>query len=123
MTMNGAVLPVLAMYVVAAQEGGVAPAALQGTIQNDILKVGGGVGLCGSGGVRSSGGMTRSRAGVSCLAAQLAHAALRRLRASMHTPTIHHWFPLLSTHASHHPGVHGAQHLHLPAPPLHAHHR
>ncbi len=38
MTMNGAVLPVLALYVVAAEEQGVAPAQLQGTIQNDILK-------------------------------------------------------------------------------------
>ena len=38
MTMNGAVLPVMAMYVVAAEEQGVAPAALAGTIQNDILK-------------------------------------------------------------------------------------
>ncbi len=38
MTMNGAVLPVLAMYVVAAEEQGVAPARLTGTIQNDILK-------------------------------------------------------------------------------------
>ncbi|MES2887879.1 MAG: methylmalonyl-CoA mutase family protein, partial [Pseudomonadota bacterium] len=38
MTMNGAVLPVLAAYVVAAQEQGVAPALLSGTIQNDILK-------------------------------------------------------------------------------------
>ncbi len=38
MTMNGAVLPVLALYVVAAEEQGVAPAALSGTIQNDILK-------------------------------------------------------------------------------------
>ncbi len=38
MTMNGAVLPVLALYVVAAEEQGVQPAALQGTIQNDILK-------------------------------------------------------------------------------------
>ena len=37
MTMNGAVLPILAMYVVAAEEQGVAPAALAGTIQNDIL--------------------------------------------------------------------------------------
>ncbi len=36
--MNGAVLPVLAMYVVAAEEQGVKPAALAGTIQNDILK-------------------------------------------------------------------------------------
>ena len=38
MTMNGAVLPVLAFYVVAAEEQGVAPAQLAGTIQNDILK-------------------------------------------------------------------------------------
>src|SRR3954451_3209966 len=38
MTMNGAVLPVLALYVVAAQEQGVPMAALSGTIQNDILK-------------------------------------------------------------------------------------
>ena len=38
MTMNGAVLPVLALYVVAAEEQGVAPEKLQGTIQNDILK-------------------------------------------------------------------------------------
>jgi methylmalonyl-CoA mutase len=38
MTMNGAVLPVLAGYVVAAEEQGVAPAQLSGTIQNDILK-------------------------------------------------------------------------------------
>ncbi len=38
MTMNGAVLPVLALYVVAAEEQGVAPARLSGTIQNDILK-------------------------------------------------------------------------------------
>jgi methylmalonyl-CoA mutase len=38
MTMNGAVLPVLALYIVAAQERGVAPAQLTGTIQNDILK-------------------------------------------------------------------------------------
>ncbi|MDX2131338.1 MAG: methylmalonyl-CoA mutase [Planctomycetota bacterium] len=38
MTMNGAVLPVLAMYVVAAEEQGVSPARLAGTIQNDILK-------------------------------------------------------------------------------------
>ena len=38
MTMNGAVLPVLAGYIVAAEEQGVAPAALAGTIQNDILK-------------------------------------------------------------------------------------
>ena len=38
MTMNGAVLPVLAMYVVAAEEQGVPPAALSGTLQNDILK-------------------------------------------------------------------------------------
>ncbi|MBL0927287.1 MAG: methylmalonyl-CoA mutase [Phycisphaerales bacterium] len=38
MTMNGAVLPVLAMYIVAAEEQGVKPAQLAGTIQNDILK-------------------------------------------------------------------------------------
>ncbi|RLV49999.1 methylmalonyl-CoA mutase [Nocardioides mangrovicus] len=38
MTMNGAVLPVLALYVVAAEEQGVKPAQLTGTIQNDILK-------------------------------------------------------------------------------------
>jgi methylmalonyl-CoA mutase len=38
MTMNGAVLPILALYIVAAEEQGVAHAALQGTIQNDILK-------------------------------------------------------------------------------------
>ena len=38
MTMNGAVLPVLAGYIVAAEEQGVAPARLAGTIQNDILK-------------------------------------------------------------------------------------
>ncbi|WP_425556751.1 methylmalonyl-CoA mutase [Dactylosporangium darangshiense] len=38
MTMNGAVLPVLALYIVAAQEQGVAPEQLSGTIQNDILK-------------------------------------------------------------------------------------
>jgi methylmalonyl-CoA mutase len=38
MTMNGAVLPVLAAYVVAAEEQGVTPEKLSGTIQNDILK-------------------------------------------------------------------------------------
>src|SRR5579872_4738327 len=38
MTMNGAVLPVLALYIVAAEEQGVAPEKLSGTIQNDILK-------------------------------------------------------------------------------------
>jgi methylmalonyl-CoA mutase len=38
MTMNGAVLPILALYIVAAEEQGVAHAALSGTIQNDILK-------------------------------------------------------------------------------------
>jgi methylmalonyl-CoA mutase len=38
MTMNGAVLPVLALYVVAAEEQGVSPDQLTGTIQNDILK-------------------------------------------------------------------------------------
>ena len=36
--MNGAVLPVLALYIVAAQEQGVPPEKLSGTIQNDILK-------------------------------------------------------------------------------------
>jgi methylmalonyl-CoA mutase len=39
MTMNGAVLPILAMYVAAAEESGVTQAQLAGTIQNDILKV------------------------------------------------------------------------------------
>jgi len=38
MTMNGAVLPILALYIVAAEEQGVAPHQLSGTIQNDILK-------------------------------------------------------------------------------------
>src|SRR5437660_8884158 len=38
MTINGAVLPVLALYVVAAEEQGVPPEKLSGTIQNDILK-------------------------------------------------------------------------------------
>ena len=38
MTMNGAVLPILALYIVAAEEQGVAPEKLAGTIQNDILK-------------------------------------------------------------------------------------
>ena len=38
MTMNGAVLPILALFVVAAEEQGVAPDQLTGTIQNDILK-------------------------------------------------------------------------------------
>ena len=38
MTMNGAVLPVLALYIVAAEEQGVPHAKLSGTIQNDILK-------------------------------------------------------------------------------------
>ena len=38
MTMNGAVLPILALYIVAAEEQGVAPEQLMGTIQNDILK-------------------------------------------------------------------------------------
>ncbi len=38
MTMNGAVLPVMAFYIVAAEEQGVAQGALTGTIQNDILK-------------------------------------------------------------------------------------
>ncbi|EKT4510865.1 methylmalonyl-CoA mutase [Flavobacterium psychrophilum] len=38
MTMNGAVLPIMAFYIVAAEEQGVKPALLSGTIQNDILK-------------------------------------------------------------------------------------
>ena len=38
MTMNGAVLPVMALYIVAAEEQGVSPEELSGTIQNDILK-------------------------------------------------------------------------------------
>ena len=38
MTMNGAVLPILAFYIVAAEEQGVPPEKLSGTIQNDILK-------------------------------------------------------------------------------------
>jgi methylmalonyl-CoA mutase len=38
MTMNGAVLPVMALYIIAAEEQGVSPEQLSGTIQNDILK-------------------------------------------------------------------------------------
>jgi len=38
MTMNGAVLPIMAFYIVAAEEQGVKPDQLEGTIQNDILK-------------------------------------------------------------------------------------
>ena len=38
MTMNGAVLPIMAFYIAAAEEQGVPPSALSGTIQNDILK-------------------------------------------------------------------------------------
>ena len=38
MTMNGAVIPILAFFIVAAEESGVAPQQLSGTIQNDILK-------------------------------------------------------------------------------------
>lgn len=38
MTMNGAVLPIMAFYIVAAEEQGIAPHLLSGTIQNDILK-------------------------------------------------------------------------------------
>jgi methylmalonyl-CoA mutase len=38
MTMNGAVIPIMAFYIVAAREQGVSPEKLQGTIQNDILK-------------------------------------------------------------------------------------
>jgi len=38
MTMNGAVLPIMAMYIIAAEEQGVPPEQLAGTLQNDILK-------------------------------------------------------------------------------------
>ncbi|MDQ3394717.1 MAG: methylmalonyl-CoA mutase, partial [Bacteroidota bacterium] len=38
MTMNGAVIPIMAFYIVAAEEQGIAPNQLSGTIQNDILK-------------------------------------------------------------------------------------
>jgi methylmalonyl-CoA mutase len=38
MTMNGAVLPIMALYIIAAEEQGVGPEKLSGTIQNDILK-------------------------------------------------------------------------------------
>jgi methylmalonyl-CoA mutase len=38
MTMNGAVIPILAFYIIAAEEQGVSPELLSGTIQNDILK-------------------------------------------------------------------------------------
>ncbi len=38
MTMNGAVIPIMAFYIIAAEEQGVAPEQLAGTIQNDILK-------------------------------------------------------------------------------------
>ncbi|MGL5113060.1 MAG: methylmalonyl-CoA mutase [Flavobacterium sp.] len=38
MTMNGAVLPIMAFYIIAAEEQGVSPEQLSGTIQNDILK-------------------------------------------------------------------------------------
>ena len=38
MTMNGAVLPIMAFYIVAAEEQGISPDKLSGTIQNDILK-------------------------------------------------------------------------------------
>ncbi len=38
MTMNGAVLPIMAMYIVAGEEQGVPLQSLSGTIQNDILK-------------------------------------------------------------------------------------
>jgi len=38
MTMNGAVLPIMALYIVAAEEQGVSPERLAGTIQNDVLK-------------------------------------------------------------------------------------
>ena len=38
MTMNGAVLPVMALYILAAEEHGIGPSSLAGTIQNDVLK-------------------------------------------------------------------------------------
>ena len=38
MTMNGAVIPIMALYIVAAEEQGVSTDQLKGTIQNDILK-------------------------------------------------------------------------------------
>ena len=38
MTMNGAVIPILALYILAAEEQGISPAQLAGTIQNDVLK-------------------------------------------------------------------------------------
>ena len=38
MTMNGAVIPIMAAFIVAAEEQGVDPARLKGTMQNDILK-------------------------------------------------------------------------------------
>ena len=38
MTMNGAVLPIMAFFIIAAEEQGISPKALSGTIQNDILK-------------------------------------------------------------------------------------
>ena len=38
MTMNGAVIPIMAMFVVAAEEQGVDQSNLNGTLQNDILK-------------------------------------------------------------------------------------
>ncbi len=38
MTMNGAVIPIMAFYIVAAEEQGISPGQLEGTIQNDILK-------------------------------------------------------------------------------------
>ena len=52
MTMNGAVLPILAMFVVAAEETGVKQAQLSGTIQNDILKVLVESGVCQAGSMR-----------------------------------------------------------------------
>ena len=38
MTMNGAVIPIMAFYIIAAEEQGIQPAQLSGTIQNDILE-------------------------------------------------------------------------------------
>lgn len=46
MTMNGAVIPIMAMFIVAGEEQGTGPEKLTGTIQNDILKgTGGGIGI------------------------------------------------------------------------------
>ena len=113
---------VLAMFIVAAEEQGVPADKLQGTIQNDILK---------------------ARACCCCapVVGQLcARQSPRRLRQSaphsnraMHPCRASRWnapslLPQVANRALGQPcchlsaGVHGAQHLHLPAPPLHAHH-